>query len=129
MVYDPTSPNASPSPVEKSKSLEDVETELLKLVRDVADVRTEVIEVEKKWHDAVVGRNGTTLNAIIGEDKTLSIKLGADAGQASEDYILVRGISGDVDRAVAEIRKIVEDAKNDEIVGSYVCIRQAKLSL
>ena len=59
-------------------------------------------EVEKKWHDAVVGRNGTTLNAIIGEDKTLSIKLGADAGQASEDYILVRGISGDVDRAVAD---------------------------
>ena len=99
LVYDPTSPSASPSPLEKSKSLEDVEKELLKMARDAADVKTEVVAVEKKWHDAVVGRNGTTLNAIIGEDKTLSIKLGADAGQASEDYILVRGISGDVDRA------------------------------
>ncbi|KAL1939803.1 hypothetical protein VTO73DRAFT_9503 [Trametes versicolor] len=120
LVYDPTSPNASPSPVEKANNLETVEKELLKMARDAADVKTEVIEVEKKWHDAVVGRGGTTLNAIIGEDKTLSIKVGTDAGQASEDFILVRGISADVDRAVGEIRKIVEDAKNDEIVSSFV---------
>lgn len=120
LVYDPTSPNASPSPVEKANNLEAVEKELLKMARDAADVKTEVIEVEKKWHDAVVGRGGTTLNAIIGEDKTLSIKVGADAGQATEDFILVRGISADVDRAVGEIRKIVEDAKNDEIVSSFV---------
>ncbi|KAI0630344.1 hypothetical protein C8Q77DRAFT_1200897 [Trametes polyzona] len=119
LVYDPTSPNASPSPVEKANNLEAVEKELLKMARDAADVKTQVIEVEKKWHDAVVGRGGTTLNAIIGEDKTLSIKVGADAGQATEDFILVRGISADVDRAVGEIRKIVEDAKNDEIVSSY----------
>ncbi|KAI0706832.1 hypothetical protein C8T65DRAFT_651620 [Cerioporus squamosus] len=119
LVYDPTSSNASLSPVEKKQNLEDVEKELLKMARDAADVKTEVIEVEKKWHDAVVGRGGTTLNAIIGEDKTLSIKVGAEAGQATEDFILVRGISADVNRAVAEIRKIVEDAKNDEIVSSY----------
>ena len=119
LVYDPTSPTASPSPLEKSKSLEDVEKELLKMARDAADVKTEVIEVEKKWHSAVIGRGGTTLNAIIGEDKTLSVKFGAEAGQESEDTILVRGITSDVTRAVAEIRKIVEDAKNDEIVCSY----------
>jgi hypothetical protein len=59
---------------------------------------------------------------IIGEDKTLSIKLGAEVGNAdTEDIIQVRGISADVNRAVKEIEKIVEDAKNDEIVGSYVC--------
>ena len=61
LVYDPTSPSASPSPLEKSKSLEDVEKELLKMARDAADVKTEVVAVEKKWHDAVVGRGGTTL--------------------------------------------------------------------
>ncbi|CDO77315.1 hypothetical protein BN946_scf184775.g5 [Trametes cinnabarina] len=119
LVYDPTSPNASPSPVEKAKNLEDVEKELLKMAHDAADVKTQIVTVEKKWHDAVVGRSGTTLNAIIGEDKTLSIKVGAEAGQPSEDAILVRGISADVDRAVGEILKIVEDAKNDEIVSSY----------
>ncbi|KZT71001.1 hypothetical protein DAEQUDRAFT_707779 [Daedalea quercina L-15889] len=120
LVYDPTSPSASPSPVEKAKNLEDVEKELLKMAKDAADVKTQMVSVEKKWHDAVVGRNGTTLNAIIGEDKTLSIKVGAEAGDAStEDVILVRGVSADVDRAVKEILKIVEDAKNDAVVNSY----------
>lgn len=32
----------------------------------------------------------------------------------------MRGISADVDRAVKEITRIVEDAKNDEIISSYV---------
>ncbi len=60
--------------------------------------------------------------SIIGEDKTLSIKVGADAGSPdTEDVILVRGISQDVNRVVKEILKIVENAKNDEIVSSYVC--------
>ena len=63
------------------------------------------------------------LDSIIGEDKTLSIKFGAEVGDSTtEDIIQVRGISSDVDRAVKEIEKIVEDAKNDEIVGSYVSI-------
>lgn len=61
--------------------------------------------------------------SIIGEDTTLSIKVGAEAGDPStEDIIVVRGVSNDVDRAVKEILKIVEDAKNDEIVNSHVCL-------
>ena len=63
VVYDPTSPSASPSPVEKTKHLEDVEKELLKMARDAADVKSQTITVEKKWHDAIVGKSGTTLNA------------------------------------------------------------------
>lgn len=52
---------------------------------------------------------------IIGDDNALSIKVGADAGDAStEDIILVRGIAEDVDRAVKRIQQIVEDAKNEE---------------
>lgn len=120
LVYDPTTPSASPSPVEKAKNLDDVEKEIQKMAKDAADVKTQTITVEKKWHDAVVGKNGTTLNAIIGEDKTLSVKVGADVGDAStEDVILVRGASADVDRAVKEILKIAEDAKNDAVVSSY----------
>lgn len=33
---------------------------------------------------------------------------------------MVRGVSADVDRAVKEILRIVEDAKEDAIVSSYV---------
>lgn len=70
-----------------------------------------------------------TASSIIGEDKTLSIKVGADAQDAAgEDIILVRGTSTDVDRAVKEIRQIVEDAKNDEIVNSFVSSRHFLVS-
>lgn len=61
MVYDPLSPAASVSLDEKKKHLDDVEAELLKL--DGADMKTEVVSVEKRWHEAVVGKGGTTLNA------------------------------------------------------------------
>jgi len=63
LVYDPLSPSASPSPVEKVKHLEDVAQELLKMAKEAADVKSQVIPVEKRWHDAVVGKGGTTLNA------------------------------------------------------------------
>jgi hypothetical protein len=64
---------------------------------------------------------------IIGEDKVLSIKVGSQAklGPSAlplgQDDILIRGPSSEVDRAVREINKIVEDAKNDEIDNGYVC--------
>lgn len=120
LVYDPLSPNASPSPDEKKRHLDEVTKELQKLTKDAADVKSETISVEKRWHEAVVGQGGTTLNAIIGEDKALSIKVGTEVGDGSnENVILVRGPSSDVDRAVKEILKIVDDAKNDEIVNSF----------
>ncbi|KAL0577627.1 hypothetical protein V5O48_004352 [Marasmius crinis-equi] len=120
LVYDPFSPSASPSPDEKSRHLEEVAADLLKMAKDAADVKSETLQVEKRWHDAIIGQGGTTLNAIIGEDKTLSIKFGSEAGEsATEDTILIRGTSADVTRAVKEILKIVENAKNDEIVNSY----------
>lgn len=63
----------------------------------------------------------TGTSRIIGEEKALSIKVGAEAGDpSSQDVILVRGVSADVDRAVKEILRVVEDAKNDAIVSSYV---------
>ncbi|KIL65972.1 hypothetical protein M378DRAFT_10544 [Amanita muscaria Koide BX008] len=121
LVYDPQSPSASPSPDDKKKHLEDVEKELLRMEKEAADVDSQVIPVEKRWHEAVLGPNGTTLNAIIGEDKTLSIKVGADAGNSdTDDVILVRGIRSEVSRAVKDILKMVEDAKNDVIVSSHV---------
>ena len=63
LVYDPTSPSASPSPVEKAKHIDDVEKELLQFAKDAADVKSATITVEKKWHSAVIGQGGTTLNA------------------------------------------------------------------
>lgn len=63
LVYDPTSSTASRSPSDKKKHVEEVEKELLKMARDAADVKSKVIMVDKKWHAAVAGKDGTTLNA------------------------------------------------------------------
>jgi hypothetical protein len=63
LVYDPLSGNASPSPDDKKRHLEEVAKEIMKLAKDAADVKSQTITVEKRWHDAVVGKGGTTLNA------------------------------------------------------------------
>lgn len=63
LVYDPQSPSASKNPNEKSQHVAEVEKELLKLARDVADVKSELVSVDAKWHAAVLGKDGTTLNA------------------------------------------------------------------
>lgn len=63
LVYDPLTPGVSSSLDEKKKHLDDVAKEILKWARDAADVKTEVIPVEKRWHEFVVGNGGTTLNA------------------------------------------------------------------
>lgn len=65
LVYDYSLPSASLNPAEKSKNLEDVAKELLKMAKDAADVKSEYVPVEQKWHDAVVGHSGTTLNASV----------------------------------------------------------------
>jgi len=49
--------------VEKAKNIGDAEKELIKWAKDAADVKSQVITVERKWHSAVIGKGGTTLNA------------------------------------------------------------------
>ena len=77
----------------------------------------------REWESCRLTSGLTVLTSIIGEDNTLSIKVGADVGDPNtEDVILVRGISSEVSRAVKDILKIIADAKNDEIVNSHVRI-------
>jgi hypothetical protein len=63
LVYDTFSSNAYPSPDEKSKHLEDVTKELTKMAKEAGMVKTQSVTVEKRWHEAVLGKDGTTLNA------------------------------------------------------------------
>lgn len=61
LVYDPLS--AHPSAADKMKHLEEVSKEILRMVKDCGDVKSEILTVDRKWHEAVLGRGGTTLNA------------------------------------------------------------------
>ena len=62
LVYDPLSPS-SPTHNEKKKHLDEVSAEILKMAAEIGEAKSETVFVEKKWHRAVLGRNGTTLNA------------------------------------------------------------------
>ncbi|KAF8325199.1 uncharacterized protein EI90DRAFT_3000061 [Cantharellus anzutake] len=126
LVHDPlTLSPAAPTTTQKQGHLDDVQKEVLKLVADYSDVKSETIQVEQKWHSVIIGKNGTTLNAVIGEEKILSIKVGAqvrpspDATPLGQDDIQIRGPSSEVDRAIREIREIVQKAEQDEIDNGY----------
>jgi hypothetical protein len=63
LVYDPSSPKASSNPVEKGKQLNEVAAEVMKMAREAADVKSETITVDPKWHSVIVGDYGATLDA------------------------------------------------------------------
>ncbi|WRT70206.1 uncharacterized protein IL334_007201 [Kwoniella shivajii] len=93
------------------------------LAKDAADIKSETLDVEKKWHRYIIGSGGTVLNALIGEDQLVNVKVGssstAKGAKTDEDVVTIRGPSGEVDRVVEQIKQIVEDAKNDDIVNGH----------
>ena len=101
------------------EALTSAQKALNELAKDAADIKTENLTVDKKWHRYIIGTGGTVLNALIGEEGMVSVKVGAKAAGDAEDSVVVRGPSSEVDRVVAQIHSIVEDAKNDDIVNGY----------
>lgn len=88
---------------------------LHKLAQQAADVKSEVLDVAKKWHSAL---NRTIVNALVGEDEAVVVRVGGKK-DGEENSVVVRGPSTEVDRVVASIKQIVEDAKNDHIINGY----------
>lgn len=101
---------------ELTSKLEAAAAALDSLAKHAADVKTENLDVDKKWHRYIIGPGGTVLNALIGEDQMVVVKVGP---KGEDDVVIVRGPSSEVDRVVSQINKIVEDAKNDDIVNGY----------
>ncbi|WVN90844.1 uncharacterized protein L203_106087 [Cryptococcus depauperatus CBS 7841] len=103
--------------------LEGASNAINQLVKEVADIKTEILEVEKKLHKYIIGQAGSVLNAIIGEDGLVSVKVGSSASKfpstGSEDSVTIRGPRNEVDRVAEKIKQVVEDARNDEIMNGY----------
>ncbi|WWC72034.1 uncharacterized protein I206_105993 [Kwoniella pini CBS 10737] len=103
---------------------------IAELAKDAADIKTENLDIEKKWHRYIIGTGGTVLNALIGEDQLVNVKVGSNSNSSNsksastkekenEDVVVVRGPSTEVDRVVKQIHQIVEDAKNDDIINGH----------
>jgi hypothetical protein len=62
LVYDPHGEGVK-AVSEKKKVLSEVESEILAVVKTLGEIRIETLTIEKKWHDAIKGKNNSTLNA------------------------------------------------------------------
>ena len=105
--------------------LEEVKAEVMKASEQAADMQTETLQIPAKFHRYILGANGTTLNALIGEDRLVAVKVGAGKGAAApskkeEDAVVVRGPSAEVQRVVKELNRIAEEAEQDNIVNGHV---------
>ncbi|TKY86580.1 hypothetical protein EX895_004729 [Sporisorium graminicola] len=111
-----------------SEILEAVKQDIQKAQVAAADIRSETLTVPAKLHRAILGPNGTTLNAVIGEDRLVAVKLGSSKAASadksstslSEDSILVRGPSSEVERVVKELTRIAAEAEQDNIINGHV---------
>lgn len=111
-----------------------MKAELLQAAKEAADIKTVTLNIASKLHRYIIGQGGTTLNAVIGEEKAVSVRLGPQAnrtgesdvqtsaakGDVGEDQIVIRGPSEEVARVEKEILRIAEEAKDTEKINSYV---------
>jgi hypothetical protein len=69
LVYDPL---VKQSIKEKQTALSEVEKEMLAHIATLGQIKTETVSVERRWHEAVIGKNRSTLNAYVSPLATLS---------------------------------------------------------
>ncbi|KDN48495.1 hypothetical protein K437DRAFT_255466 [Tilletiaria anomala UBC 951] len=112
--------------------LADVKADVLKASVHAADIHSETLHIPQKFHRHILGPNGTTLNALIGEERNVAVKVGPGKGAAAaagvngngkvdgEDAVIVRGPSAEVQRVVQELQRIAQEAEQDIIVNGHV---------
>ena len=91
---------------------------LVALSSEFADLVTLTLSIPSNLHGAVIGTGGTTLNAVLGEDKLAHVQFGG-AGE-DVDLVTIRGPKDEAERVKAELERISEEAKKEEIVNSHV---------
>lgn len=90
---------------------------LQKTVKEMANFVTETLQVDAKFHSAIIGAKGATIKKISEKYENVTIKVGNDS--ANPNAIIVRGPKADVEAAVKEINVIVEEARHFEVMNSF----------
>ena len=106
--------------------IENAKNQLLELGKAAANITLEIISVEPKFHKSIIGSGGSTLNAVIGEDKIVDVQLGTsklnennnsrNKKDLKENEISIRGPKEEVERVANEIRKIANEAENHHLI-------------
>ncbi|MCO5598726.1 hypothetical protein L7F22_052824 [Adiantum nelumboides] len=93
--------------------------------KQAADFKTETLSIPAKYHRTILGPGGTTLNAILGEERLAAVKFGSSAsttGKTSskeEDAVIIRGPSSEVERVIKAIQTIAKEAEEDAVVNGH----------
>ena len=115
--------NDSPVP-----ALTGVKDHMQTLASTTSDITEQSLNIPRKHHKLIIGPNGTTLNALIGDqsDRATGTKIQVYLGGKSrdpekqDDVVIVRGPSADVTRVCKNITDHVAEAKHTEFVTSHV---------
>lgn len=107
-----------------AEQLDSVEAELQRAAAAAADMHAVHLEVPARFHEALIGPERTTLNALMGEDRAVMVSLGSRRGGAAdptlgEDTVLLRGPREAVERAAEHVRRIAADAEQDSLVNGH----------
>ncbi|EGG10543.1 uncharacterized protein MELLADRAFT_115471 [Melampsora larici-populina 98AG31] len=111
-----SSPKSSGNHQEMINNLKIVKDEISKVIKELDNIQTISIEVDEKFHSYIQGPNRTTLNAIIGEEKLVSVEVGS---KEKVDLIKIRGPKNEVERVEKEIKRIAEEAKVNDTINSF----------
>lgn len=108
----------------------ELRAEIQSIATEGADITSLTITIPHQFHKQIIGTNGKTLNAIIGEDRLVNVTFGSSSKskgtQAEEDSVVIRGTPKEIERVQKEMERIVVEAKDTEITNSYV--RAARLT-
>jgi predicted RNA-binding protein YlqC (UPF0109 family) len=121
LVYEGADASVAP------KALANAKESISSLVSSVRDIEERTLPIPRKYHKIIVGPNGTTLNALIGEQATsasgrIHVRVGGKSRDPDkqDDVVIVRGPSKDLARVVKNIQDHVDEAKHTEFVSSHV---------
>ncbi|KAI9025329.1 hypothetical protein CLU79DRAFT_84816 [Phycomyces nitens] len=116
IIYEGKEGDAQETKVSEAKeALEAVTAEIKKIAADSSDYISTSIKIPSKFHSAIRGPKGTTLNAILGEDSLVVVRFGG----ANEDDVVIRGVTNEVKRAIEELNKIQKEAVYEDFANSY----------
>ncbi|KAK9369576.1 hypothetical protein V1509DRAFT_562423 [Lipomyces kononenkoae] len=90
-----------------------------------ADLVTKVLTIPAMKHKFIIGPKRSTINALTGPESSVYIQLGPNKDRPTqsqditEDSVIIRGPSAEVDSVAKKIEEIVEEASNQEILNSF----------
>lgn len=107
-----------------------VAAELQRLAAEVANIKSTTLSIPAKLHGHILGPNGTTLNAVIGEARAVHVTVGngpkgaatAAANGETVDRVLIRGPAEEVARVASDIQRLADEAEQTDTLQSFVSL-------